>query len=197
MKKITIALLGVFLVFVGILMLSTTSVAVPVNSVPVPTNETTERGLNPTLSITITNPNGPLMNQSFWSNSSGTWAVFASNHLDSNGTLSNATANFTAYSTTYYWSSNVTNETLWDNPGNCRLTVVPKHMKLFDTTEDFFQELWVRQRIAQRQHLGYLKFTAAGPGNFAREVGEKLEVKIPSRLTAKQKRLLRQFSQIS
>lgn len=109
--------LAMLLIFAGVLMLvSTVSAVAPVNSVPAPTNSSIERGLNPTLSITINDDDGNSMNQTFRTSASGTWATIASNHWDGNGTLSNTTTVFTSYSTTYYWSSNLSDGLGgWDN----------------------------------------------------------------------------------
>jgi len=86
------------------------------NSNPVPTNGAIDQERNPTLEITVNCNKKKWMNQTFWSNSSGSWAPFQVNASVTNGTLKAYPSNFTGYSTTYYWSSNLSyNSTVWDN----------------------------------------------------------------------------------
>ncbi|GAH46040.1 unnamed protein product, partial [marine sediment metagenome] len=69
-----------------------------------PTNQTIGMSLNPTLQITLNDANGDTMNQSFWTNESGTWLAIGWNNNTGNGAVSNSTTVFDTYSTKYWWS---------------------------------------------------------------------------------------------
>jgi len=87
----------------------------PVNSNPEPNNANTSEPLNPTLNITVNDADGDTMNQSIWTNASVSWNVIAWNNNTGNTTLSNSTSVFNSYNTKYYWSSNLSDGTDWDN----------------------------------------------------------------------------------
>jgi len=74
----------------------------------VPTNSSTSISLNPTLFGVVTDPDGDTMNVSWYSNSSGSWVLFATNTSVANNTnITQATVNFSSYSTKYWWSMNI------------------------------------------------------------------------------------------
>ena len=87
----------------------------PVNSNPSPNNGATGVALNPSLNITINDPDGDTMNQTFWTNVSGTWDDIGFNNNSANASVENTTTVFPAYNTKYWWSSNVTDGPNWDN----------------------------------------------------------------------------------
>jgi len=66
------------------------------------------------------------------------------------------------------------------DPGNARLTVINKHFKQWDETTDFEYDKWLRQRIAQKQIIKYLKIRVWAIGNFTRKVGDIITFNIPS-----------------
>jgi len=75
---------------------------------PYPYNETAlSVGLNPSLSIEVNDSDGNLMNVTFRTNSSGSWANIDTNSSVSNGTYIQTTSGFTNWDTTYFWSINV------------------------------------------------------------------------------------------
>ena len=83
----------------------------PMNYNPHPTNKETNVLLNPTVNITVYDPDGDTMDVEFWSNSSGAWVLFGQNTTVTNGTYSQTTSNFTSVSTRYWWSVNTTDGT--------------------------------------------------------------------------------------
>ena len=87
----------------------------PVNSNPSPNNGATGTVLNPSLNITINDPNGDTMNQTFWTNASGAWDDIGFHNSTGNASVENTTTSFPAYNTKYWWSSNVTDGSNWDN----------------------------------------------------------------------------------
>ncbi len=70
-----------------------------------------------TLNVTCTDPEADTMTATWKSNSSGTWQTFATNNSISNNTnIIQTNTNFSNYSTTYYWSVNLTDgNDNWDN----------------------------------------------------------------------------------
>jgi len=88
----------------------------PINSNPDPADTATDEELNPDLEITINDPEGNTMNQTFWTNATGTWTQIGWNNNSANATVSNSTSCFSSYSTKYWWSSNTTDGNgNWDN----------------------------------------------------------------------------------
>jgi len=88
----------------------------PVNSNPSPANVATGVSQNPSLEITINDPDGNTMNQTFWTNASESWVAIGWHNDTGNDTVSNTTTVFTQFNTKYYWSSNVSDGTgNWDN----------------------------------------------------------------------------------
>jgi hypothetical protein len=57
---------------------------------------------------------------------------------------------------------------------NSRLTVMPKHSWLYNTTEHFEQEKWFRERFSQRAAIDYFLVNIWCIGSFKRKVGEKI-----------------------
>jgi hypothetical protein len=87
----------------------------PELSHPYPSNQTEHISLNPSLNITISDPEGDTMNQSFWTNATGTWTAIGWNNNSANASVENTTTVFTTSETWYYWSSNLTDSTNWTN----------------------------------------------------------------------------------
>jgi len=87
----------------------------PTQSNESPTNGSTGVSLNPTLQITVNDPDGDTMNQTFRTNASGTWTSIAYNNNTGNATVSNSTTVFSSYTTKYWWSSNLSDGTYWTN----------------------------------------------------------------------------------
>jgi len=93
----------------------------PANTFPnqsgeAPTNGSIDIGLNPDLYVLVTDTDGEAMNATWWSNSSGSWVQFAYNNSIANNTnITQSTSNFTNYSTTYWWSVNLTDGEDWSN----------------------------------------------------------------------------------
>jgi hypothetical protein len=75
-----------------------------------PVNGSTDIGLTPNLyTICIDNDSTDTMNATWWSNSSGSWVQFATNTSIANNTnITQPNSNFSSYSTTYWWSVNLT-----------------------------------------------------------------------------------------
>jgi hypothetical protein len=88
----------------------------PTNSNPSPSDGATCVNYNPTLNITVNDPDGNTMNQTFWTNASGTWQAIGWYNNTGNASVENPTTVFTDCNTKYWWSSNVTDEHgNWDN----------------------------------------------------------------------------------
>jgi hypothetical protein len=86
----------------------------PSQSNPSPSNGATGQSLNPQLAITVNDTNADAMNVTFRTNASGSWATIGSNNSVYNGTYRQS-SNMNSYGTTYYWSVNVTDGTVWTN----------------------------------------------------------------------------------
>ncbi len=90
----------------------------PTQSNPGPTNGSTGQDLTPPLNVTCYDTDDDTMNATWWSNSSGSWVQFASNTsiASSYTNIIQTNSNFSNYSTTYYWSVNLSDgEGGWDN----------------------------------------------------------------------------------
>lgn len=88
----------------------------PINSNPVPTNGATGQELNPTLYITINDPEGEGMVLYIMSNASGSWSTVGWTTTIYNSTQHFLPGCFSDYSTKYWWSANTTDtENNWDN----------------------------------------------------------------------------------
>jgi len=89
----------------------------PTQSGEVPTNGSTGVSTTPSLYVICNDADGGDILTATWrSNSSGGWVDFATNISISPGTnITQSFTNATAYSTTYYWSANVTDGTYWTN----------------------------------------------------------------------------------
>ncbi|HWR26850.1 MAG TPA: DUF2341 domain-containing protein, partial [Candidatus Thermoplasmatota archaeon] len=90
------------------------------NQAPVITSSTPVDGtsfvkLNPTLAITINDPDGDTMNISFKTNATGSWSVIGSNLSIGNGTYQQTPTTMNSYHTKYYWSVNVNDGPKWTN----------------------------------------------------------------------------------
>jgi len=94
------------------------------NNAPLSYNENPSDGsinisINPTMNVTVDDADNDVLSAYWYSNSSGGWDLFAINSsIDtSNGAVNimQINSNFSSYSTTYYWSVNVTDGTVWTN----------------------------------------------------------------------------------
>jgi len=83
----------------------------------VPANASIDISITPDLYVLCTDADNDNMNATWWSNSSGAWLQFASNETGfaNNTNITQSFTNATAYSTTYYWSVNLTDGTHWTN----------------------------------------------------------------------------------
>lgn len=88
----------------------------PINSNPSPADGAVNQDLNPYLNITLNDPNGNTMNQTFWTNATGSWTQIGWHNNTGNASVENTTSVFSSYNTKYWWSSNVTDgHGNWDN----------------------------------------------------------------------------------
>ena len=72
-----------------------------------PSNQSTGVSLTPFMNITVYNPDGDIMNITWYSNSSGTWQPFGSNLSVVNGTYHQINSNFSSRGVIYWWYVNV------------------------------------------------------------------------------------------
>jgi len=82
---------------------------VKTNSLPTitdefPANQSTGVSVTPQMSITVNDAEGDIMTITWYSNSGGSWQVFGTNNLVSNGTYYQTNENFSDFSKTYYWN---------------------------------------------------------------------------------------------
>lgn len=91
----------------------------PVISNPYPSNGSTGISVSPELRVTVDDEDGDTLTAYWYSNSSGSWILFATNSSvnTSSGsvTIRQTNSNFSNYSTTYYWSVRLTDGTDWTN----------------------------------------------------------------------------------
>lgn len=91
----------------------------PILSNEVPENESTNISVTPALNITVDDSDDDMLNATWYSNSSGSWVQFATNNsIDTSSGAVNivqTNSNFSEFSTTYWWSINVTDDTYWAN----------------------------------------------------------------------------------
>ena len=88
----------------------------PTQSGEAPVNGSTDIELTPSLYVICSDFEGSTMNATWWSNSSGSWVQFASNYSIANNTnITQTNSNFSAYSTIYYWSVNLTDSSNYTN----------------------------------------------------------------------------------
>ena len=89
----------------------------PTQSGESPTNTSTDIAVTPSLYVICLDDDADNMNATWYSNSSGSWVQFASNGTIANNTnITQPNSNFSAYSTTYYWSVNLTDDNGgWNN----------------------------------------------------------------------------------
>lgn len=81
-----------------------------------PTNGSTAIDVTPSLYVTCTDADGDTMSATWYSNSSGDWVSFATNgSISTTDVIYQTNSNFSAYSTGYWWSVNLSDGTLWDN----------------------------------------------------------------------------------
>ena len=107
----------------------------PANSNPSPTNTSLGNALNPSLNITINDLDADTMNQSFWTNASGSWTAIAYNNGTKNASVENTTTSFPAYNTKYWWSSNLSDGYNWTNTTyNFRTKVNPINLTINGTS---------------------------------------------------------------
>jgi len=91
----------------------------PTQSGEIPANTSTGISVTPQLYVLCKDNDADNMNATWWSNSSGSWLQFASNStatgFANNTNITQSFTNASAYSTTYYWSLNLTDGTDWTN----------------------------------------------------------------------------------
>jgi len=92
-----------------------TSNSAPVVSNESPTATSTDQALNPSLSISVSDNDGDLMNATFYSNSSGSWTLIGYNESSQDGIYAQTTVTFNEYETKYWWSVNCTDGYTWTN----------------------------------------------------------------------------------
>jgi hypothetical protein len=82
------------------------------NSLPlitdeVPANESTGISIIPQMSITVNDFEGDTMTITWYSNSEGSWQIFAIDKSVGNGTYYQTNSNFSDFATTYYWNVSI------------------------------------------------------------------------------------------
>ena len=88
----------------------------PTQTNPGPADQSIGVNATPPLNVTCSDSDSNTMTAQWWSNSSGTWAIFATNTSISTGTnIIQTNSNFSNYSVTYYWSVNLTDGCNWTN----------------------------------------------------------------------------------
>ena len=81
-----------------------------------PVNSSTGISITPSLHVICTDADSDTMTVTWRSNSSGSWVDFATNtSISTTDNITQTNSNFSAYSTTYYWSINCTDATDWTN----------------------------------------------------------------------------------
>jgi len=89
----------------------------PVASHPSPTDKNISSSFPSLFSVYCSDPEGDMMNATWWSNSSGSWVQFGSNETSfGNGTIEQINNNFSSYNQTYWWNVSL-NDGMgnWDN----------------------------------------------------------------------------------
>jgi len=88
----------------------------PSLSSELPTTGATNVDVTPSLYVVCSDNDGDTMTAYWYSNSSGSWALFATNSGISSGTnITQSNSNFSGYNTKYWWSVNVTDGCNWTN----------------------------------------------------------------------------------
>ena len=90
----------------------------PTQTGEAPTNESTEININPALYVICTDADSDTMTAQWWYNDTTTeqWYQFATNNSINSGTnITQTNTNFSNYTTTYYWSVNLTDGCNWTN----------------------------------------------------------------------------------
>jgi len=87
----------------------------PVQSNPNPPDGATDIDLIPALSVDVSDPEGNIMNATWYSNSTSIWEKFGENLSIGNGTIYQINSNFSEAYTTYWWSVNLSDGTNWNN----------------------------------------------------------------------------------
>ena len=101
--------------FGGILYVATAD-SPPTQSNENPTNGSIEVSREPSLSVYCSDPNLDTLSAYWYWNNSGTWELFAQDlNFASPDTITQTNTNFTDYSSTYYWSVNLTDGNNWTN----------------------------------------------------------------------------------
>jgi hypothetical protein len=121
----------------------------PTQSGEAPSNASTGISVTPSLYVICTDADSDTMNATWRSNSSGNWVDFATNTSISTGTnITQINSNFSAYSTTYWWSANLSDgNSSWDNETYhfttredtivfTRIFQTPSNIRMNDTTSN-------------------------------------------------------------
>jgi major membrane immunogen (membrane-anchored lipoprotein) len=92
-----------------------------------PVNNSENSKTVPILNVTVNDPNKDLLDVFWYSNTSGSWILFATNvSIDPTNNpvnISQKNSNFSKYTTKYWWSVNVTDGTDWVNNTYCFTTM--------------------------------------------------------------------------
>lgn len=83
----------------------------PIITNEIPANESTGVSVTPQMSITVNDAEGDSMTITWYSNSEGSWQIFATDTSVGNGTYYQINSNFSDFSTTYYWNISVSTST--------------------------------------------------------------------------------------
>ncbi|MFO7678340.1 MAG: NosD domain-containing protein, partial [Thermoplasmatota archaeon] len=137
----------------------------PTQKNPNPSNGSIDVSLTPNLNITVDDINDDTLTAYWYSNSSGSWVLFATNtSIDTSVgpvIINQTNTNFSDYNTTYYWSVNLTDEEYWMN-ATYRFTTREQYTP--GTPVSFTAETFNRTRIdlswakgenADRTHIRY------------------------------------------
>jgi len=89
----------------------------PIITDEVPANESTGISITPQMSITVNDFEGDTMTITWYSNSEGSWQIFAIDKSVENGTYYQTNSNFSDFSTTYYWNVSVSSSTGTNDSG--------------------------------------------------------------------------------
>ncbi len=89
---------------------------IPTQNGEYPSNDSSGINILPSLHVICSDEDNDIMTTYWYSNSSGSWSLFATNGSVSSGTnISQINIDFSNYTTTYWWSVNLTDGKDWEN----------------------------------------------------------------------------------
>jgi len=100
-----------------------------------PSNLSTGITTKPTLTITVSDREGNLINITWLSNSSGSWLTFGHNNSVPNGTYRQRDKNFTNINTSYWWRVNITDGVNYNLSSIYKLTTFGKRIRFVQMTD--------------------------------------------------------------